>query len=153
MTVCHLIYNYKIKCLWVSSKSFEIDEKFSIKSKNKNNESYCSWEQIIFGVSQGSVLRPVLVNIFLSDSFYPVLNLSYFSYFEWYWLCQLRWWQNPCKAYNNVDSRTEDFRMSAEKLFKWLKDNQMKYNTDRLHLILVQKIQIKTKLEIQTFWC
>ena len=40
------------------------------------------------------------------------------------------------KACDNVDAIAETLKISAGKLFKWFKDNQMKYNTDRFHLIL-----------------
>ena len=40
------------------------------------------------------------------------------------------------KACDNVDVVSEILRMSAEKQFKWFKDNQMKHNAYRFHLIL-----------------
>ena len=39
------------------------------KQRNKINQTYNSWEEILFGVLQGSILRPILFNIFLSDLF------------------------------------------------------------------------------------
>ena len=45
----------------------------------------------------------------------------------------LCWQQYPYKACDNDDAVAESFRMSAEKLFK---DNQLKDNIDRFHLIL-----------------
>lgn len=40
-----------------------------VNQRTKINESSSSWEQIIFGVLQGSVLGPVLFKIVLSDLF------------------------------------------------------------------------------------
>ena len=48
--------------------------------KTKINSEYSSWEEIIFGVPQGSIFGPLLFNIFLCDLFLIMENIGIASY-------------------------------------------------------------------------
>ena len=62
LTALNLIHNE-------NAKRFEIAYLAKWKQRTKINQSYSSWEDILFGVTQGSILGPVFFNIFLSDLF------------------------------------------------------------------------------------
>ena len=49
------------------------------KQRTKINARYSSWEEILFGVRQGSILGPLL-NIFLCDLFWKMCETDFASY-------------------------------------------------------------------------
>ena len=97
------------------------------KQRTKINQVYSSWEEILFGVPQGSILGPILFNIFLSDLFLVVQNVDFASYAD----------DNTIyDAGDNIDEVIFSLQESSKKLFKWFANNQMKANEGKCHLIV-----------------
>ena len=97
------------------------------KQRTKINDSYSPWSDILFGVPQGSILGPLLFNIFLSDLFLIVKDVNIASYADDNTL------YDSCDTIEEVISSLQS---SFKKLFQWLSDNQMKGNTEKYHLIM-----------------
>ena len=97
------------------------------KQRTKVNHAYSSWEEILFGVPQGSILGPILFNIFLSDLYFMISDTDFSSYAD----------DNTIyDSGNSIGEVISSLQESAEKLFQWFSHNQMKGNTDKCHLIV-----------------
>ena len=111
LTALNLIHNYLTKR----------------KQRTKINQSYSSWEDILFGVFQGSILGPIFSNIFLSDLLLIVDDVDITHYAD----------DNTIyKEHENIEDLITYLPDAAAKLFKWISGNQMKGNTDKCHLLL-----------------
>ena len=53
------------------------------KQRTEINQAHSSWEEILFGASQGSILDPILLNTFLSDLFLVVQNGAFAIYADY----------------------------------------------------------------------
>ena len=104
----------------------------------KINDSFSSWSEILFGVPQGSILGPWLFNIFICDMFYFMVNFEIANYAD-------DW--TPFSA--KLDGRlvVDELEISSSILFIWLKNNFMKANTDKSHLLLSGKNNLTANID------
>lgn len=95
--------------------------------RTKINQSYSAWEEILFGVPQGSILGPLLFNIFICDLFFVIPEVDFSSYADD---------NTPYVCKSNIGEVISSLENVATQLLDWFKDNEMKANPSKFHLLL-----------------
>ena len=89
----------------------------------KINESYSSWEEILFVLPQGSILGLLL---FRTDLFFIVNEIDFASYADD---------NTPFVSGDRLDDVLDCLEKESTKLFGWFSKYQMKANPDKCHLL------------------
>ena len=108
--------------------------------RTKINSEYSSWEEILFGVPQGSILGPLLFNIFLCDLFLIMENTDIASYADD---------NKPYTTGNSMEEVIQKLENAAKTLFQWFSDNQMKANPDKCHFLCNSNSEVSLTIETQ----
>ena len=88
------------------------------KQRVKIDDSYSSWSEILYGVPQGSILGPLLFNIFICDMFY---------FMEDFEIANCADDSTPFSAKINHELVVEELEVSSSVLFTWLQLYEGKY--------------------------
>ena len=107
--------------------------------RRKINSEYRSWEEIMFGVPQGSMLGPLLFNIFLCDLFLIMENIDIASYADD---------STPYTTGNPIEEVIQNLENAAKTPFQWFRDNQMKANPDECHFICSSSLLLTIENQI-----
>ena len=103
----------------------------------KINNSYSLWILIKHRVPQGSILDPILFNIFLCDTFFMTDNIDIASYAD-------------DNTPYNVGKSQCDLEIKLQKasvnIFKWFHENGLKTNQDKCHFL--SNLDINTKFSL-----
>ena len=99
------------------------------KQRTKIRDKYSSWRDIIYGVPQGSILGPLLFNIYINDLFLFSEDFLMSNYAD------------DCSPYEFSDT-TEGVIFKLEEdanlLIEWYKNNYLKPNPHKWHLLLTE---------------
>ena len=97
------------------------------KQRVKINKTCSCWKDIEYGVPQGSILGPLLFNIHLYELCYFLEDLYISSHADGATIYPVK---------ESKDSVINTLEASSLPLFTWLKNNFMKANNDKSHILL-----------------
>ena len=90
--------------------------------RTKVNTSFSTWKELLMGVPQGSILGPLLFNIYLNDLFVTLENTAICNYAD-----------DSCDTdLSSLLSLEHDTRLMIE----WFESNYMKLNKTKCHLLM-----------------
>lgn len=92
--------------------------------RTKVNTSFSTWKELLCGVPQGSVLGPILFNLYLNDLFYELFDVCNFADDTTLYACDMK--------LNNVLNQLED---NAHTAILWFENNYMKLNQSKCHFL------------------
>ena len=104
----------------------------------KISSSFSTWSKIEYGVPQGSILGPLLLNISTLDMFFEQKYVNFAVYVDD---------NTPYFCDKNLEVLLSKLQICALKLFEWFSNNHMKMNSDKCHLILSSNDENK-KIEL-----
>ena len=97
------------------------------KQRTKIDNAYSYWQNILYGVPQGSILGPLFFNIDLCDLFFIMNHENIANYADG---------NTPLVSGKNTDEVVRFLEESSRVIFKWFGDNKFQANTSKCHVIL-----------------
>ena len=100
------------------------------KQRTKINSSYIDWYDIVRGVPQGSILGPLLFNVFINDLFLFIERTS---------ICNFSDDNTIYSCQNDLEPILEDLRYDMVTLLRWFKESSMKVNPKECQFMILGK--------------
>ena len=105
--------------------------------RTKVNGSFSSWLKVKQGVPQGSILGPLLFNIFINDMFFFLKDTKIANYAD----------DSTLYATNvTTESLLKNLESETTTILDWFRLNEMKPNDDKCHLIVCNHDNLSVKL-------
>ena len=115
-----------------SSLQLVFDYLSNRKQRVKINATFSEWTEVNTGVPQGSIIGPLLFNIFINDIFYFVKDTKITNYADD---------NTPYKCGTDIDNILGQLENEGNILIKWFSNNYMKANADKCHLLVTNNAE------------
>ena len=137
-TINHSLLLAKLKAYGFSNQALSLLQSYLCNRFQRDiiNGSFSSWNEVITGVPQGSILGPLRFNIFLNDIFLFISK---------YQLCNYADDNTLCKSGKNMRRIKNDLEMDLIILHKWFHENHMVLNPGKCHYIVIGDDALPTK--------
>ena len=106
--------------------------------RTKINNAFSRYSEIIYGVSQGSFLSPLLFNILICNMFVDIIKRDIVSYADD---------NTPYNLDFNLENVISNLEKSTNSLLNWFRENHMKANAGKCHLLVSSNESCTAKIE------
>ena len=113
------------------------------KQRIKLGNTRSEWPELLQGVSQGSILGPLIFNIFLNDIFHFVSKGYLYNHAD-----------DNCigVSHKDISALSTQLENETQVMAKWVADNSMKTNADKFQGIVLPGSRNNTDVQVSLGW-
>ena len=120
----------KLETYGVGENSLRLIKNYLSQRQQKVVSSFSEWLEIILGISEGSMLRSILFNIFINDLLLFIKETD---------ICNFADDTALCACGKELDTISFTLEIETNRAIQWLKDNEMVANPSKFQLMVLSK--------------